>query len=287
MIFIATLGGLVTLIFWGAGDYFVGKSGQKGNIYLTNFVIQCLGLAIFLPIALAYGFSLPAIPLLALMALIAALFTVAFLSFIKALAIGPFGVAAPIGNSSALITILVGMAFLGFEISVPKLLSCIVIIIGVVLLAVDRSTVRGKIRHSTVYFAVIAMLLWGAGFALSDIVMKEMRWYEFLFWLNLFLAVYGLIAYRVIYRSFPRLKDMHYRSSQDAWHGGLLLIVGGTAFFMTTEYAGSVVIPAVVGSAAPLVTSLLAYIRDNEHIPLIKRAGAFVVVGGLVLLNIF
>ena len=55
MILFATIGGLLTLIAWGASDYFAGKEGQKIDAYLANLIIQFTSTAILLPLVFWYG----------------------------------------------------------------------------------------------------------------------------------------------------------------------------------------------------------------------------------------
>lgn len=287
MTLIATIGGLITLLFWGAGDYFTGKSGQRGNVYLTNLIVQIVGLLIFSPITFFLGVFIPSIETLLLIVLMASMFTVAFVSFVKALALGPFGIASPISNSYALVTLIAGIFFLGFNISQNTLFVLLLIITGVGMLALDRSTFRWSQFHgSTVYFAGLTAILWGIGFALADIVLRELTWYQFLFFLNVFTTVFGFLYYKKAIGSFPDWREFRYRYAPEAWLAGILLSIGSSALFFASQYSGSVVIPAVIASAAPLVTSLFARLRDNEQLSGYKRLGALIVVIGLMLLNV-
>ena len=90
MILLATLGGLITLLFWGIGDYLLSKSSKKINPYLANLIVQSIGLIIFFPIVIVYGFSTPQVSTIVSIALMSTMFTVAFLSFVKALSFRVF-----------------------------------------------------------------------------------------------------------------------------------------------------------------------------------------------------
>ena len=117
MILIATIGGLLTLLFWGLSDYFAGKSGQKVDAYLTTLIVQLMGTIFLLPVVLWYGLSISISASLIVVVVISLLFTIAYIFFIKSLASGPFGVAAPIANSYAFITLLLGFLFLQFQLT--------------------------------------------------------------------------------------------------------------------------------------------------------------------------
>ena len=135
-------------------------------------------------------------------------------------------------------------------------------------------------------FAAIAALFWGIGFALVDMVIDKYSWLNFLFLLNVFMAILGLLYYFIVHLKLPNAAELRHTYRQYAWQATVLSVVGSSAFFATAEYSGSVVVPAVIASAAPLVPSFLAHMRDNERLTLYKRAGALVIVAGLMLLNL-
>ena len=62
--------------------------------------------------------------------------------------------------------------------------------------------------------------------------------------------------------------------------------IGSIGFYIGAESGSSVIIPAVIASASPLVTSFMAHIKDGERLSLYKRIGAIIIVLGLMLLNI-
>jgi len=287
MILIATIGGLLTLLFWGLSDYFAGKSGQKVDAYLTSLVVQAMGLIFLVPIILWYGLSISISTSLIVVVIISLLLTFAYIFFIKSLASGPFGVAAPLANSYAFITLLLGLLFLQFQVSALQLFALVIIIVGVVVLAVDRATLDYKnLRGSTIYFAAITALLWGGAFALIETMIDEFAWYELLFMISVLVTTFSFLFYVAIRRRIPTWNDIKYKSMKHAWRGGALLSFGAIAFFVAAERSGSVVIPAVIASASPLVTSFLAFWRDEEKLPLYKRVGAVIIILGLIVLNL-
>lgn len=287
MIIIATLGGLGGLLFWGLSDYFSGKSGQHSNVLLTNLVVQSIGLAILLPIVVWFGLPLKLNSALLLVVASATFFTIANIAFIKAMAIGPFGVAAPIGNSYALITLFAGIAFFELAFSTLQFFALIIIVLGVILLAIDRTTFDyKKLRGSTIFFALITMVSWGLAFVFVEPIVNQFAWHQLLFLLGIFIVLLSFVFYLVVYKTLPSWKILKYSSMPQAWKAGIFVVAGAISFFSASDYAGSVVIPAVIASASPLVTSFMAYIRDKERLALYKRVGAIIIVLGLILLNI-
>lgn len=287
MILIATLGGLGALLFWGLSDYFTGKSGQQRDEYLTNVVLQMVVAAIMLPVVLWYGFSVGLNTTLAIMVGISLLFTIAFISYIKAMASGPFGITVPIANSYAFITLLVAIFFFQFQLSALHFLALLVIIIGIIMLTVNKTSFHTKnLRSPAILFAFITMLSWGIAFALIETIVTELPWHNLLFLLTGFMTIFSLIAYIAIRKKLPALRSLAYSNMKFAYQSGILSGIGFIAFFASAEYTGSVIIAAVIAAASPLVTSFLAYIRDGEKLSLYKRIGAIAVVLGVMLLNL-
>lgn len=277
----------MALFFWGASDYFAGRSGKSSDEYLTNFVVQSISTLLLVPIVLWYGFSIELDTSLFVVFVIAVLFTIAYVSFVQALTIGPYGIAVPLANSYALVTLIIGLLFFNFQIGMLQIAVLTLIIAGVILLAVDKTTFSLRNFHgSTVYFSAITLLCWGIAFALVDVVAVRFAWYELLFLIGIFMSTLGFLYYVLMRRKLPVLSDMRYTRMKYAWQAGVLLFFGAAAFFIAVETTQSVVVPAVIASASPLVTSFLAYFHDNERLNIFKRTGAIIVVVGIMLLNI-
>jgi len=287
VILISTLGGLGALLFWGLGDYFAGKSGQEADEYLTNFVLQLVVAVILFPIVLWNGFSFAFDTAMAVMLLVSLLFTVAFISYIKAMSAGSFGVTVPIANSYALVTLLIGVIFFEFALTFWQIVVLVIIVAGIIALGFDRTTFRpGNIQKTSVTLALVTMLSWGVAFALIDTVVTDMPCHHLLFLLPPFMTIFTLIAHVVARRKVPQLSDLKYSNIKYAYQSGLLNAVGFIAFFAASEYVGSVIIAAVIAAASPLVTSALAHFFDGEVLSYYKRIGAVVVVAGVMLLNV-
>jgi drug/metabolite transporter (DMT)-like permease len=287
MFLAATFGGIMALIFWGLSDYLAGKSGQDKDEYLTTFIVQIATPLLLLPLVLLHKEPIIIGASFFVVILSALFFAVAYVSFVRALTIGPFGVAAPIGNSYALITLIIGVAFLQLQISLIQFFSLLIIIIGVVLLSVEKKAFNYKeLKGSALPLAMVTMFFWGIAFVLIDIIIDVYPWYQLLFLLGVFMCLFTFSYYLIVHKSFPKWETMKYKNMTYAWKGGLALAVGSIAFYLGAGYSGSVVIPAVVASASPLVTSLMAHIKDKEKLSVYKRIGALVIVLGLMLLNI-
>lgn len=287
MILVITLLSIVTLLFWGLSDYFAGRSGRKLNIFVANFVLQTSGLLIITPIVILNGLSITTFDA-TIIFFACILFVIAYTSYIKALSIGPMGVAAPIGNSYSAITLVLSLFLFGVVLSSEIIFALILIIIGVVLLSSDKTIIKGKFLYSkTAFLASIAMFAWGIGFAVQNVVIDRNEWYEVLFPTSLSMSIISgvFLLYKVPEKTKEAFK-LFSKINRTALFSGLLLTTGSTAFYLAASKEGNLVIPAVITSASPLITSLVANIIDKEKLSLMNRVGAVVVVLGLVLLNI-
>lgn len=288
MVLLATIGGIAVLILWGISDYCLGKGGQATDAYQLNVLAQWIGTVALMPFFFWHGApaALATGPLL-LVLLVSILLTVAFIAAVKAFAIGPFGVATPIANASSLVTLLITVLLFGQTFAAYHLVALCVVLGGVVMLAIDRDTFdRKKFHGSAVYYAGIAALFWGAGFALYNLAAKDFFWLDFAFLLNACMAVLSVPLYLAVHRAPLRRQEIGGTALAYAAAIGTLGVAGMAILFATATYTSGIVIPFVIASAAPLVTSLIAYWRDGERIAVYKRAGAIVLVAGLMLLNV-
>ena len=64
---------------------------------------------------------------------------------------------------------------------------------------------------------------------------------------------------------------------------GALGMVGMNLAFSLTDNIG---VPTAIAAAAPLVTALLAYIFNKEHLTLLQRAATVCIVAGIILLGV-
>jgi drug/metabolite transporter (DMT)-like permease len=67
---------------------------------------------------------------------------------------------------------------------------------------------------------------------------------------------------------------------------GVFGSIGAVAIYIGSNRSGSVVIPTVLSAGGPLVASIWAAIFDKEKIGVLKRAGAVIVVAGIIILNV-
>jgi drug/metabolite transporter (DMT)-like permease len=161
-------------------------------------------------------------------------------------------------------------------------------LIGAGALAYEKNHHKVPLKelHRDTALAFLACVIWGFGFFMLDPVVSQISWQalivtsEIVFTVIaavLLLAVHGRDSYRLASKV---------AKSRTALLVGLAGASGLIALYFGSNKAGNIIIPAVLSSLAPLVASLWGALLDDEKIGLFKRAGAVILVGGIVLLNL-
>jgi drug/metabolite transporter (DMT)-like permease len=214
-------------------------------------------------------------------------FTIAYLSFIRGLAVGKAGIVVPLGNMYPLIVLLLTCIFAAVKFSHLQFLAIITVVAGAVLLGIERINKRQlhKSFSTEAAFGLLAAVFWGVGFYLENTIISRISWQAIQFVTAETMGVYALAIALVANRKNSRQFLKHVQQNTSGLLAGVLLALGAIAFYVGATKVHSVLIPAVIASGAPLITSLLAAYFDHERIILVKRFGAILVVAGIVLLN--
>jgi len=287
MLLTITLLSIVALILFGVGDYAIGRSGRNLNPHIVNFVLQLLVFAVTIPIAFIFGLSMT-VPDALITFVIGLVFGLGFIWFIKAMARGPMGIAAPIVNASAIVSLIVSLIFFGVALSMTAIFALVLVGVGAVLLTFTKDTLKGKFLHSeTTKLAAIAMIIHGVAFAFLTPVIQRNEWFEVLFMMEfgMFVAA-GMIMLSAFARKSGELKILFTKQIRIVVLAGLLTGIGAIVMFLAGDIDKNIILPFVLTSASPLITALIAYFVDQERISLISRIGAVVVVLGMVVLNL-
>lgn len=287
MLLTVTLLSLVALVLFGIGDYAIGRSGRNLSPHVVNFVLQLLLFFTVAPVALFFGMSMDGFDSLITVA-IGIVFGLGFIWFIKAMARGPMGIAAPIVNSSAIVTLLVSLAFFGVALSATAVFALMLVGVGAVLLTFTKDTFKGKFLYSkTAKLAAVAMIIHGVSFAFLTPIIERHEWYEVLFMMEFgMLIAAAAIMFGKFAKKTGELKILFTKQIMIAVVAGVITGLGSIIMFLAGGVDSNLVLPFVLTSASPLVTSLIAYFLDKERISLVNRIGAVVVVLGMVVLNL-
>jgi uncharacterized membrane protein len=284
---IATIGGLIGLVGWGISDWLAAKSSKKNANFDTNLAMQVPGALIMIGVLLISRQHLPTLEHASIIFLATLCLTGAYLLFIKALSTGDVGVVVPLGNLFPLITLVLSVSFLSVSFSVAQVVCMMIIVVGAVLLAYEKrkKNIPIKLLYRETFLALAAAFFWGLGFFINNIVVSKEPWQINY---SIITITMGIIAILIIFITNPSKLIARSKKATKNYEGviaGTTLTLGSMAVYASAGRSGSLLIPLVIASSAPLVSSSLAAVIDKEHINIIKRAGAVIAIAGIVLLS--
>lgn len=285
---IATFGGLCALVFWGLGDWLVARNSRKGGAIEVNTAFQIPGLLVFSIIYLVTHQHINSWHNIYVLGLASIIFSGGFVLFIKALATGSTGLVAPAACTYPLFAILLTAVFLSLNFTHLQVAAVVIIVAGVMMLAYEKRK-RGislQIQHEATILALLTALLWGVGNVVQNSVITKESWVIIIWAINVFMAATALLMLLFMAKGSLGKKVANVRASKTAMLGGTIYTLGSVGFYYSSVKVGSVLIPLVISSASPLVTSALGALYDQERLTLIRRAGAVIAVAGIVMLNV-
>ena len=287
-VLIATLAGMMTALCWGVSDWLSAKASKRLGPIQINFGLQIIGVIMVLILALFSDISMPSIGQLALIATSSTLITCAYLIFVKALETGAVGIIVPLANSYPLITILLSITILGRHFSVGQFIGILIIIIGAVVLAYEKNEnkVPFKELHKETLLAGLAVLIWGVGFFAVDPVVDKISWQTLSFCSEIYAMFLATFLLVVSERRHTLVAAKNAISHRITLLIGLAGTGGAIFIYMGADYGGSIIIPAVMSSAGPLVASILGAVVDKETLGWVKRVGAVILIAGVIILNL-
>jgi len=285
---IASVAGLVTAACFGAGDWLTPRSKKTLSAWQINFVVNAIGAAIFLVIL---AFSSPHWPDANQWVRIiggSALISVGYAIFVKALTIGAVGIVVPLSSTYPLVTLLLSIVFLGQTFGQAKVLAMIIIVVGAGMLAYEKNHKGVPLQrlHQASIFTMVAVLLWGTGFFIINPIIPEVNWQILAASLDSVGLVLGSLILIVAYKRRALAAGGQGLANPVVQQASILLAIGTLALYAGASRAGSIIIPVVLSSLSPLVSSSLGAIVDHERLGPIKRLGALTAVAGVIILNV-
>ena len=275
------------MVAWGIADWLTARNSKKYSSFEVNLAVQIPGLIILLVIMLATHQHMPGVGRIAIISSAGLAFTAAYLCFVKALRTGDVGVIVPLGSIFPLVTILLSFMFLSTSFSGLQIASMFIIVFGTILLAYEKhyKNIPLHVFHRESIFALGAALMWGLGFFILNTVIGQEPWEIVSGFVSISMGIYAviLILFAGFGQALPKFKKMVH--NKQGLFAGIVVTLGGIAFFIGATKAGSLLIPTVIASASPLVASALSAYKDHEKLNIVKRAGAVIAIGGIILLN--
>lgn len=278
---IALLLSLGASLAWGVSDFGGGTAARRRSTLDVLLLMRVGGLLIVVLIALAttaapVGSRWP----FAVAAGIATLF--GGLALLRALAIGPMGITAPIAAAGAAIPAIVGL-FTGTAPGTATLAGLVVAAVGALLASRARGHGGERVNAAGLASALAASVLLGLALLLIHEASKES-------------GVAAVLVQRVTEVAVLLLGAIVVRARRVAGRAGLLRAEGTPAIvgigvieglavtaFAVASTLGSLTLVAVMSSLYPVVTALLARALHDEQLSRSQMLGSALTLTGVAI----
>jgi drug/metabolite transporter (DMT)-like permease len=281
---IGILFAVVTLLSWGAADFFAKKGIDKvghTTALLLNQAVAIGPIALFA--LLLYKVPVPTPQIILFVLAAGVLSFLGYFFLYKGLNKGHLSIVSPISASWFVITTLVASVLFGEVLSGMQVLGVAVVFAGIFLASTNLNDFRrhiGKGKSNGILEALLSMLTWGFAFALiKPVVTAEGPVVALLFsrivGLGALFACIGLTKTKL---AFPKGAILLFLVL-----AGLLDAVGfaGYNIGIDTQY---IAIVAPIAAAYPAVTILLARFSLKEKIAKTQQIGVVAILAGLILI---
>lgn len=282
---IAILAGLMGMIGFGISDFVAKKTIDKiGNIK-TLFYAQLFG-AIILLFYLIKDPSFPIFNLKNVLSIVIFGFfnTLGYLSLYRAFEKGKLSVVSPISSSSTILTAVVSFFFLGEKFSQFKIVTLIIIILGIILTAIDLKSFRRDIKSKNlskgVPDALMVLLIFGVYVPFWAKFIAEPGWAIWVILVRVILCLFLLTYQLLLLKS-----DLRFNGLKMLY---LLVLVSifealgslGSSWGYHSSIGNTSIISALV-STYPLMTAILAFTFLKERLAVNQYFGIALIILGL------
>jgi drug/metabolite transporter (DMT)-like permease len=268
---------LPAALAYGFADFAGGLATRRAPVFLVTAVVQLAGLIVLLPVVPLAGGTL-SWAAVGWSVLAAAGGTGGLLLYLRALAVGPMGVVAPLSAVvGAGLPLLVGL------LTGERLAPVTLVAIGVALVAIVLATAGGTPGTGGRLGPVMALGA-GAGFALFFVGLHAAPADS-----GLWPLLVGRLASVLVLFAVAALTCGVRPGTGFPWR---LAVVSGVfdtlanVFFLLATRTGDLGVSAVVVSLYPVVVALLAGVVLRERLTTLQMGGAGLAVGASVLLAV-
>ncbi len=278
---------LLSLIAWGTSDFLIGYASKKIDEITTLLYGKVAGLLVVL--SFAFGLEVPLVAPSDFNGYVflfsaALTTTVAWFLFAQAFKKGLISILSPIGNAWGIVTIALGVMFLGQSINEKILLGMVLVLGGMIVTSINFKEIGKHARTSALFFngvpqTIVAMFLWGIFFVFVDLSVHATSWISFVVFSELISIV--LILIYGIGKKIESIKNVPLRVFGFGVANAL-----GSSFYGLALLTLPTTVAAPIVSALPLVAVMLAHFVLKEKLAKIQYLGIIAVVCGIIILSL-
>jgi drug/metabolite transporter (DMT)-like permease len=279
--------GLVAALAWGTSDVLATIASRRTGSFRVVFGFHVVAVVFLGLLMAATGEGLGGLPGadLGWLAFVGVLGAVSYLTFYRALAIGPISIVSPVVSAYAAVTFLLAVGIGGERPGPGEIGAIVVVVLGVLLASSDLAQVR-RLRRLAILGVVLALV---TAVVIGAFVYGVSYFSDDLGWLvPLFLAR----GFSALFLAAVSLRGAQWRFPDRS--PGLLALIAAVGIIDTTAYAlfnvgvrhaeTSVVATAAAPYAiVPIVAGVFLF---SERPRPAQWAGVALVLGGLVLLGL-
>jgi len=278
--------GLLTMVFWGVGDFlqaFVSKKiGGMKTFFLLNFLIFIFTL----PFALYYffigelNFDLNYLWLFLVAGIVD---VIGYYNFIKSLEIGEVSINAPIAATYPVVTVGLSLLVLKEVLSLQKIFAIMIILSGVILVSTNLSAIK-KARPKGIKEAILSMLFFGILFFITGYLTRFIDQFT-VFIVSIIIGQGMMVIYALMRKGIPAKKDLAKKNILLFMSLNAIFIIAAWFAFTKGMSTELVSIVSAVSSLYPAITVLLALIFLKEKLVLNQKIGIAVILLGIVMIG--
>lgn len=285
----ASIFGILTLAFWGTSTWLFSHTSKKNISSLElNLSAQSPSIIIAFILLLSVESPIPAAKNILALFLVSSLYTLGFVSFLKAVSRGATGVVVPLSNIYPLILLFLSIILLKQDFSFNQVAVIFVLVIGVMLTAFEgKKGFQIKRLDSHIELALACAVFFGVANFILNAIVDELSWQILYSYINIFMVVQAISLIWLMQRKQFKTGLVRSFTDKKGLIGGIIVTIGSLFFYFGIDAVSSVVIIVAIASAEPLIASLLSRIIDKEILTPYKRIGAVMIVVAIVLLNIY
>lgn len=288
--------GLVVMLFWGVGAFLQSILTRKLGAFKSQFVAN-LFVIIILVIALLFYRNLLVISFINLILLIISSFLLVFglLSFYLGIEIGEVSVLSPISSSNTVITLILAFIFLKEEITSLKIISILLIMIGIFLISTDIRKIKHLKHVKGIGYAFISFLFQGIAFFILSVVNQDITilginssapHFITVFFYSVTINALFFIGAALFKKEIPKLEDLKDNGIKIIFIINFFLFSFAWIIMNYGLSLGNVTLLLPVSSLSPAIMVILAMIFLKEKLVLNQKVGLLIVLFGLFLVSI-
>jgi drug/metabolite transporter (DMT)-like permease len=277
--------GFTAALCWGVNDYFIAVASRRTGVFRVVAAFHVIATVALAVVVLGSG-GIGEVPAErgAVLAVVGAVGGAAYLSYFKALAIGPISVISPIISGYGTVTLLLAVVLLGDRLSGAQTTAVLVAWVGVALASTDPRRVAGheRVQVTGVVFAMLTMVLLGAFVFGISLYAEEIGWLAPIFIARALTCL--LLVLAAVRGAQWRLPDPSVRAVGLIALVGLLDTAGYVSFNVGVQHAETALVAAASAPYA-VVPVLMGVALFRERPAASQWVGVLAVLAGLVALG--